>query len=321
MSPFRASALLLTYNQEAFVKEALESLFNQDYENLEIIVSDDASTDNTWRVIEEIAKARNGKGKLVLHRNPQNLGLTANYEAAFKLATGDLIFSAAGDDISATDRCSACIKLWMQNDCLPDLVATDAYDMDVQGDVLGVKCMDEIQTFSLETWAVKRPYQFGASHMLTRRLLALNPLAPGLPAEDQCFVVRALMMGGGLRLSAPKVYHRRSGMSGKAREKSFEEKIMNMRRGASRGLIELEQMQRDAACLGQASRFLALTQGQHGLYQYILAQLEPKSLAESWALLRKTQYVPVMKKVRIFLYAIFPRLFSGLFGLKATLNG
>lgn len=321
MSSVRASILLLTYNQEAFVREALGSLLAQDYENLEIIISDDASTDRTWQLITEIAKHYKGGKHVVIRQNPCNLGLTGNYEAAFKLATGELIFSAAGDDISAPDRCSACIKLWLASDRRPDLIATDAYDMSIQGDIIGVKCMDDIQTFSLEKWAVKRPYQFGASHMLTRRLLALNPLSAGLPSEDQCFVVRALMMGGGLRLDSPKVYHRRSGMSGKAREKSFQEKILNMQKGAHRGLVELEQMHRDANCLGQTSRFQALTQEQVIFYNYIVAQLEPKSLSRSWGLLRKSQQIPFRRRLRIFLYAILPGLFDGLFRIKVTLNG
>jgi hypothetical protein len=134
-------------------------------------------------------------------------------------------------------------------------------------------------------------------------------------------VVRAVLMGGGLRLSAPKVYHRRSGMSGKVREKSFEEKVANLRKGASRGLLELAQMHRDAACLGQAARFEALTQGQADLYRYILAQLEKPGFFKSWALLRDAKRLSFSRKLRFFLYANLSWWFSMLFQLKVALNG
>lgn len=321
MTHVRASVVLLTYNQEAFVKEALQSLLDQDIDDLEIVVSDDASKDGTWRMLTDMAAHYKGPKRLLLNQNATNIGLTANYEAAFALTSGEVVFSAAGDDVSTPDRCSACVALWLANDRVPDFIATDAYDMALDGEVLGVKCMDELQGLTLEQWAVKRPYQFGASHMLTRRLLALNPLAPNVPAEDQCFVVRAVLMGGGLRLNAPKVYHRRSGMSGKVREKSFEEKMANMRKGASRGLLELAQMQRDATCLGQAARFESLTQGQADLYRYILAQLDKPGFLKSWALLRDAKGLRFSKKLRFFLYANLSWWFSTLFQLKVAVNG
>jgi glycosyltransferase involved in cell wall biosynthesis len=316
-----ASVVLLTYNQEAFVREALQSLLDQDYENLEIVVSDDCSKDGTWNEIVKVADQYKGAKRLVLHQNSTNVGLTGNYDAAFALTLGDVVFSAAGDDISVRDRCSACIALWLANDCMPDLIGTDAFDMDIDGKVLGIKCMDELKGLTLEQWASKRPYQFGASHMLTRRLLALNTLGQNVPAEDQCFVVRAILMGGAARLNVPKVYHRQNGMSGKVREKSFQEKIVNMRKGAQQALLELDQMRRDAECLGQAERFDASTIEQKQLRQYILAQLQSRNLMERWALFCKSDRVRTSKKIRFFLYANFSWWFLLLFKLKVSLNG
>jgi hypothetical protein len=105
------------------------------------------------------------------------------------------------------------------------------------------------------------------------------------------------------------------------REKTFEEKIANMRKGASRGLLDLAQMQRDAACLGQAARFEALTQGQADLYRYILAQLDKPGFVKSWALLRDAKRLRFSKKLRFCLYANFSWWFSMLFQLKVALNG
>jgi glycosyltransferase involved in cell wall biosynthesis len=316
-----ASVVLLTYNQEAFVKEALQSLLDQDYENLEIVVSDDGSKDGTWQVLTEMAVQYKGPKRLVLHQNTLNMGLAANYETAFALTRGDVVFSAAGDDISVSDRCSACVAFWLARDRIPDLIGTDAFDMDIGGKVLGIKCMDELNGITLEQWASKRPLQFGASHMLTRRLLALNPLGQNVPAEDQCFLVRAILMGGAVRLSVPKVYHRRNGMSGKVREKSFQDKMVNMRKGAEQSLFELDQMRRDCACLGQADRFNALTVEQKQLRQYIVAQLQSQDFLERWTLLHEANKVRFSKKLRFFLYANFSWWFVLLFQIKVSLNG
>lgn len=67
-----ASVLLLTYNQERYVKEALISLLEQDYEGLEIVISDDCSTDSTWLSINEVLQDYQGKKKVVLHQNLTN---------------------------------------------------------------------------------------------------------------------------------------------------------------------------------------------------------------------------------------------------------
>jgi hypothetical protein len=321
MAALRASIILLTFNQEAFVKDALQSLLDQDYDDLEIVVSDDASNDGTWRVVTEMVENYKGLKQLVINQNNSNIGLTANYEVAFALTSGEVIFSSAGDDVSTPDRCSSCIDLWLANDCKPDLVSTDAYDMTLDGEVLGVKRTDELQGLTLERWALKRPYQFGASHMLTRRLLSLNTLEPNLPAEDQCFVLRALMMGGGIRLADPKVFHRRSGMSGKLSECSFQEKLTNIRQGARSGLCELEQMQRDAARLGQAERFDLLTHSQVDLCHYILAQLEMPGLIKSSALLLRSKSIRWSKRLRFFLYSNLSWLFGKVFEVKVALNG
>ena len=65
MKPIQASVLLLTYNQEAYVTDAFESLLDQNEEALEIVVSDDASSDATWERLTAIAEKYTGPKRLV----------------------------------------------------------------------------------------------------------------------------------------------------------------------------------------------------------------------------------------------------------------
>ena len=80
-----ASVVLLTYNQEEFVEDALRSLLEQDYPDLQIVVSDDNSQDGTWQVVNSVADAYQGEKKITLNRNSQNLGIGANYAKALRL--------------------------------------------------------------------------------------------------------------------------------------------------------------------------------------------------------------------------------------------
>ncbi|MDD4098144.1 MAG: glycosyltransferase [Lentisphaeria bacterium] len=100
------SFLMITYNQERYVAEALQSALSQDCPNLEIIICDDASRDRTYEIASEIAAAYRGHHRLVLHRNPRNLGIAANFYQAYTLSSGEWLFMAAGDDVSLPNRCA-----------------------------------------------------------------------------------------------------------------------------------------------------------------------------------------------------------------------
>ena len=96
---------MITYNQEKTIEQALKSALAQDYPNLEIIVCDDCSKDQTFEIATKIAADYHGPFKIILHRNDPNLGIGANFHKAFTLASGEWLFMAAGDDVSTPDRC------------------------------------------------------------------------------------------------------------------------------------------------------------------------------------------------------------------------
>jgi hypothetical protein len=74
---------LPSYNGEAFLREALESLLSQTEPRLRIIVVDDGSTDDTVRIAQAYARSDD---RLRVHRNPDRLGMVANWRRAFSLA-------------------------------------------------------------------------------------------------------------------------------------------------------------------------------------------------------------------------------------------
>ncbi|MEH2919967.1 glycosyltransferase family 2 protein [Samsonia erythrinae] len=96
------SVCVITYNSECTVKETLDSIYNQTYgtKNIELIISDDASKDNTVLVINEWLKEKTAFFSTVhFYNNPENLGVPGNCNTAWKAATAEWIKTIAGDDI------------------------------------------------------------------------------------------------------------------------------------------------------------------------------------------------------------------------------
>ena len=88
------SICIPSYNNESYILKTITSVLNQTYQNFEIIISDDASTDNTI----EIAKSFNDS-RIKIFNNKINSGLTANWNRSIDLAQGDYIKLVCGDDI------------------------------------------------------------------------------------------------------------------------------------------------------------------------------------------------------------------------------
>src|SRR5688500_584329 len=90
------SIALCTYNGARFITEQLESICKQTMQPDEIVVCDDASTDNTLACVQNVRDKFPGISWKII-RNDQNLGYVKNFEQAISLASGDIIFLSAQD--------------------------------------------------------------------------------------------------------------------------------------------------------------------------------------------------------------------------------
>lgn len=106
----KVSVMVVTYNFADIVHETINSVLNQDYQNLELVIADDASTDGTQTILKEYANRYPEKIKLIL--NPKNQGVTANCNVAFFACTGDLIAVMGGDDIFLPQKISSQVKVF-----------------------------------------------------------------------------------------------------------------------------------------------------------------------------------------------------------------
>ncbi len=104
----KVTIMIPTYNQAAFIREAIDSALAQTYPNLEVIVGDDASPDATPEIVAKINDPR-----LKYVRNTCNLGRAANYRnLLYNHATGDYVVNLDGDDYyTAPDFITEAVKL------------------------------------------------------------------------------------------------------------------------------------------------------------------------------------------------------------------
>ncbi len=103
---------LFAYNQEAYVEEAIAGALAQQCDSMEIILSDDCSTDRTHAIMETMAKAYRGPHNIRVRREPTNAGTVQHVINVARVARGDLMVVAAGDDISYPDRAAILYQAW-----------------------------------------------------------------------------------------------------------------------------------------------------------------------------------------------------------------
>jgi glycosyltransferase involved in cell wall biosynthesis len=106
---------LVAFNQEKYIEEAIDGALSQDYRPLEIIISDDCSTDSTYKKISSMTKKYNEGANLKALQTRTNSGLMANLDFISKHAKGEIIVLAAGDDISRAHRSSVLAEIFINN--------------------------------------------------------------------------------------------------------------------------------------------------------------------------------------------------------------
>jgi len=122
------------YNGERFVHQAVESILVQDYENFELIISDNASTDSTGNICQRYAD-RDARIRYV--RNETNLGASPNHKRVFEMARGDYFKWAAHDDECLPTFLSRCMSVFEEAPQSVVLVYPQSLIIDEEGRVIG----------------------------------------------------------------------------------------------------------------------------------------------------------------------------------------
>ena len=107
------SVIMTTYNGEQYLRPQLETVLTQSYKNIEIIICDDFSTDNTREIIKDFADADK---RISYYFNELNLGVNKNFEQGFSKAKGDFIAIADQDDIWLPGKIEEQMALFTANE-------------------------------------------------------------------------------------------------------------------------------------------------------------------------------------------------------------
>jgi glycosyltransferase involved in cell wall biosynthesis len=241
--------ILFSYNQSSFISEAVTSCLAQDYAGpLDILCSDDFSTDNTFDILKKLVKEYDGSHRIRLRRNSVNQGIGEHYNTAIAEARGDLIFTAAGDDISLPFRVSRIVDAWLENGCKADLITSNLRQIDEQGKLGKDIIVSDLSRWKNPTeWIRKRPYVVGAAHAFTSRLhREFGNFLPELVYEDQIMAMRATMTGGGLKVNETLVLYRQGGVSQtKASIRSAKDYLHWVRKNYDRQAAQYRQIKSD----------------------------------------------------------------------------
>lgn len=208
-APPLVSVILVSYNQEPYIRAAVVSAFAQTYSPLEIVLCDDHSQDRTFEIMQEEARAYRGPHKVIVNRNPQNLGVASNYNRAASLATGDLLVVQDGDDISLPDRTAKLVAAW-QEPTPVDMVCSSVSMIDKAGCSLPDLPFPPVDPLTLHE-AVAKGFvsAAGCACAYSRSLWTkYGPIHPDVLQEDVVLPFRALLERGIRVVDEPLVQYR-----------------------------------------------------------------------------------------------------------------
>jgi glycosyltransferase involved in cell wall biosynthesis len=217
------SFALACYNQEAFIREAVEGAFSQTYSPLEIVISDDCSKDRTFDIVRDLAQAYKGPHTVTLNRNSGNLGIGAHLNRLMELCHGELVVLAAGDDISIAERTAVVVQAWNDSGRKATALSSGFVVIDKDGRVVQAAmecCSREEKTRvrheqgSIRGFLRRRiPHVAGCAYAISRELFSVfGPVPETVTYEDTANCFRTVLAGGLFTfIDTPLVQYRRHG--------------------------------------------------------------------------------------------------------------
>lgn len=202
------SIVLPVYNTEKYIFEAVTSCLNQTYKNIELIIIDNYSTDNTLKIIEQIIDDR-----IILIKNPKNMGLIYSLNIGFKTARGKYIARMDADDICFLNRIEKQVN-YLDNNIELSLIGGGIIFIDPDGKIKGQQRYlltehEQIKCDALFRCPLNHPtIMFNRAHIQLEINIGLYK-EEYFTAEDYELWARMLEKYKAGNLSSPILYYRR----------------------------------------------------------------------------------------------------------------
>lgn len=212
----RVTCIFLCYNCENFVAAALESLLTQDFaEPMEIIISDDASTDATFEVVQRMLEDYSGPHTIRTLRQPMNTGSkSAHLNEVFPLASNDILISFDADDVFRPQRVRRTVQAFRQDPAIT-AVYSQLLTIDEAGRPLGSGRVPQRPAgTSADRWFARvDAYASGGTLAIHRKVVMSFPPLDKDIYEDVVLPFRASLLGDVAFIDEPLILARRHGGS------------------------------------------------------------------------------------------------------------
>lgn len=199
-----ATIAVMSYNQLEYIKLAVDGAMKQTYRPLEILVSDDGSTDGSWEYICQLKESEERKCvpgvSWVVNRNEKNLKIVANWQKMVELSHGEIIVKADGDDVSLPNRVGRIVEAWLKGNRTATVFHSGCNEVDGKGRMLRYVGPRNAE------WALG-----GATAYAKWIYEKFPPASQDLKVEDQVWAKRAWMLGEAVQIDEPLVDYRVGG--------------------------------------------------------------------------------------------------------------
>lgn len=265
------SFIVVSFNQEHFIREAIEGALAQTYSPLEIIISDDASKDKTFEIVQEVVAGYRGPHVVKLNRNDINLGMGQHISLLMGMCSGELVVGAAGDDVSFPERTEVVYQAWEDSSRRATSIFSSYVTISAEGAELGIgglrgdssdKTLYRLQRGSLFNFlSTEWPVVVGCTHAWSPSLFkCFGPLTADL--EDLVLSFRSLAIGELLYVHRPLIKYRRHGanvsfFAGKDDARTFEHRERRLRWVNEKKVMAYDNMLVDIETLLRSGRIVS----------------------------------------------------------------
>lgn len=204
------SIAMATFNGEKYLRDQLQSIYNQTYNKIEVIVCDDLSTDKTVEILEEFANTYG----LVYQINDSHLGLVKNFEKALSLARGDYIALSDQDDIWYPNK----LELLINNIGSCSMIFSAVQVIDENGNphnnpiIVSEYSRDHTEKVNFSDF-IETAWVLGCTGLIEKSLLEKTlPFPNGVMFHDWWLTMAAIKMGNGIKyIHKPTIKYRQHG--------------------------------------------------------------------------------------------------------------
>jgi glycosyltransferase involved in cell wall biosynthesis len=198
------------YNEERFIRQALDSLLSQSFQDFVIIISDNASTDRTGDICLEYAAK---DSRIRYYRLDKNLGSLANFNRTFKLCNSEYFFWASGHDLRHGTFISRCLEV-LDNDtsivlCYPlaRWLESDNSLGEIFLDYVDTKGLDQMSAFHTMLWGLRSACP--VCGMMRSSALKKTRLMSKTVGADRILLAELSLLGAVVHIPEPLLYVRR----------------------------------------------------------------------------------------------------------------